>query len=50
LGAATAAPATAALVRNLRRVAVDEFLFWLISITLPWIDYSFEQLLPGLIP
>jgi hypothetical protein len=49
-GAATAALATAALVRNLRRVAVEEFLFWLISITLPRIDYSFEQLLPGLIP
>ena len=42
--------ATAALVRNLRRVAVEEFLCWLISITLPRIDYSFEQSLPGLIP
>ena len=36
-----AAPATAALVRNLRRVDVEEFLFWLISITLPWIDLFF---------
>jgi hypothetical protein len=43
VGATTAALTTAAPLRNLRRVAVDEFLFWLISITLPWIDYSFEQ-------
>jgi hypothetical protein len=50
VGATTAALAIAAPLRNLRRVAVDEFLFWRISITLPWIDYSFEQLLPGLIP
>src|SRR4029077_5376071 len=50
VGATTATLATAAPLRNLRRVAVVEFVFWLISIPLPWIDYSFEQSLPGLIP
>jgi hypothetical protein len=49
VGATTAALAIAAPPKNLRRVAVEEFLFWLISITLPWIDL-FEQLLSGLIP